>query len=467
MQKLSDLDSLFLYLDTENAPMHIGCLSIYDSSNTDIEGKGFKDVLAYYRACQGNAKYFRRKLAHVPLNIGNPYWVDDEDFEIEYHVRHVALPRPGDWRQLSILVGRLFSLPLDMSRPLWDVYVIEGLDNIKGLPKGCFALLHKMHHCVIDEASSINILDATHTRVPEFELPEQKEFKAERDPSNVYLYYKGLQQQLNIPRYYVNYGKRYYHRIQRAANWLKKTERHLQAAPVSRFNHPVSSNRIFAGIEFDLAELQRIQEAVPDVSLDDVVSSICGGGLRQYLMKDGDNLQKSLVALIPKSIRAEQGLEAAGNQISILRVVIGSQIADHVERLKAVSKSRGDAHKLSDILGQEIVTETVGLFNPLSAKIAASLVNSKVNEMVSMFNTVIAEVEGPDEALYFMGCKMVGLYGMGPPAAGLGLFQVALTYNDTLTLGISCCREMMPDPGVYIKTLQNTFAELKLQLGIV
>lgn len=468
MQQLSNLDSLFLHLDTKNTPMHIGSLSIYDPSTSEGGIKGFKDILAYYESCQPKAKCFRRKLANVPFGIGNPYWIDDEDFDIEYHVRHVALPQPGDWRQLSILAGRLFSLPLDMSQPLWEVYVIEGLDNIKGLPKGCFALLHKIHHCAIDGVSGAEILAATHTLDNKYEIETAPEFISERQPSDAYLYLKGLQQQWQMPMQYVNYGKRYFNKLRKANSWFHKGDHHIEAAPVSRFNHPISPNRIFAGIKFDLDKLKVVKNAVPGTTLNDVIITICGGGLRKYLIEDGEDFHKSLIAMMPKSIRAEQQMGSEGNQISIMRVAIGSQIEDHLARLHFVSQSTGDAKELLSILGDEIIAETIGLLNPLTAKLTGStMMSTKVNEMVRMFNTVITNVPGPNFPLYFMGCKMVNIYGMGPPAGGLGLFQVVFSYNGEVTIGIACCRDMMPDPGRYVKALQQSFDELQQQLDLV
>ncbi|MFU8765576.1 MAG: wax ester/triacylglycerol synthase domain-containing protein, partial [Haliea sp.] len=149
MHQLSGLDATFLYAEMNNSPMHIAPLLIYDPSTTGTDVVRFKDILNTFASRLHRSPVFKRKLAMVPLNLDQPYWVQDDNFDLEFHVRHIALPKPGDWRQLSILVARLHARPLDRSRPLWEAYIIEGLDNVEGLPKGCYAMFLKIHHAAI------------------------------------------------------------------------------------------------------------------------------------------------------------------------------------------------------------------------------------------------------------------------------------------------------------------------------
>ena len=133
--------------------MHIGPLMIYDMSMSPEGVVRFKDILGVFESRSNRSPVFRRKLAAVPMNLDQPYWVEDEDFDLEFHVRHIALPKPGDWRQLWIQCSRLLTRPLDRTRPLWEAYVIEGLENLDGLNPGCFAMLLKIHHAAIDGAT--------------------------------------------------------------------------------------------------------------------------------------------------------------------------------------------------------------------------------------------------------------------------------------------------------------------------
>lgn len=155
MKQLTGPDAMFLHNELEGFPMLIGGVSIYDQATSPNGIVRFKDILAMFESRLDRSPIFRRKLAQVPLNLDQPYWVDDANFDLEFHVRHIALPKPGDWRQLCIQVARLHARPLDKGRPLWEAYVIEGLDKVEGVPPGSFALYLKVHHAAIDGASGI------------------------------------------------------------------------------------------------------------------------------------------------------------------------------------------------------------------------------------------------------------------------------------------------------------------------
>ena len=167
MKQLTGLDASFLYAETPNAPMHISGLSIYDQSTAPGGKVRFKEIIRNTNNRLMGLPVMTRKLAFVPYNLGRPYWVEDPDFDMEYHVRHIALPKPGDWRQLCILTARIHSQPLRRDKPMWEIYVIEGLNNIKGYPSGCFALLMKVHHCAMDGATGTQFMNIVHDITPE------------------------------------------------------------------------------------------------------------------------------------------------------------------------------------------------------------------------------------------------------------------------------------------------------------
>src|SRR5210317_720660 len=162
MKQLSPVDSIFVYNEQNNTPLHISPIMIYDPSTAENGFVRFKDILETFRSRLQLSPVFRRKMVKVPFNLDNPYWVEDQDFDLEFHVRHIALPKPGDWRQFHILLARLHSRPVDLSRPPWEAYIIEGLDNIEGLPPGCFAMYMKIHHSAIDGATGNQIVEALH-----------------------------------------------------------------------------------------------------------------------------------------------------------------------------------------------------------------------------------------------------------------------------------------------------------------
>ena len=184
MQQLSGMDASFVYFETPSTPMHVAGVSIYDPSTAPDGTVTFKGILASFQERLHLARTFRQKMVQVPMNLDHPYWVEDKDFDLEFHVRHIALPQPGDWRQLCIQVARLHSRMLDLSRPLWETYVIEGLDHVEGVPPGSFALLQKTHHAAIDGVSGMEMTSAIHDLTPEPQPPGTIDtWQGEDDPS--------------------------------------------------------------------------------------------------------------------------------------------------------------------------------------------------------------------------------------------------------------------------------------------
>jgi diacylglycerol O-acyltransferase len=188
MEQLSGMDSSFLYFEMRNAPTHIGSFAIYDQSTAPGGRVTFKGILANVERRLHMARCFRQKLVKVPLDLDHPYWIEDPDFDLEFHVRHIALPHPGDWRQLCIQAARIHARGLDLARPLWEMYVIEGLDNVEGVPPGGFAVLTKIHHAAIDGVSGAELAGAIHDLSPQAEPPAPEDrWVPEREPGMVEL----------------------------------------------------------------------------------------------------------------------------------------------------------------------------------------------------------------------------------------------------------------------------------------
>lgn len=465
MQQLSGLDSSFLYLETGATPMHIGSLAIYDQSTAPGGNVTFKDILQFFDKRLHKARSFRQRIARVPLSLDHPYWVEDADFDLEFHIRHIALPRPGDWRQLCIQTARLHARPLDRSRPLWEAYVIEGLDNVAGVPRGSFALLTKIHHAAIDGVSGAEMAAATHDLSPNADVDEPAEaWQPERMPTGIELLSKSLLNSVVAP---LKLGKLIY----RSAPVLAKVaagiaSRELKIplrVPRTRFNGKVSSHRVFDGLSFDLNEVKAVKNSQDGTTVNDVIVSVCGGALRKYLEARHELPEESLVAMVPISVRPDGKRTAAGNMVSAMSLPVCSNIADPLLRLLAVAKESKQAKKLAYTVGPELAANAAEFLpSTVSGLIAGSYAASGLaDRLPPLVNTVITNIPGVSVPLYSMGSKMVASFGLGPVYHGVGLMQPVFSYNNMITISVIADRNMMPDPAFYIECLQSAFDELK------
>ena len=465
MQQLSGLDASFLYLETTGTPMHIGSLSIYDQSTAPGGRVTFKGILQFFNERLHKARAFRQRLVRVPLGLDHPYWIEDPDFDLEFHVRHIALPAPGDWRQLCIQAARLQARALDRAKPLWEAYVIEGLDNVEGVPKGSFALVTKVHHAAIDGVSGAEIFAAIHDTQPEGDVDgPERSWRPERRPTAVELLSKSALKSIGAP---VKFGKLLY----RSAPSLGKVAagvatRQLKVpvrVPRTRFNANVSPHRVFDGRTFDLNEVKSIKNSQPGTTVNDVVVTICGGALRKYLKNKHELPSESLVAMAPMSARPEDKRRSAGNLVTAMSLPVRSDIADPLERLLAVNRESTLAKKLTYTMGPHLAADAAEFLpSTISGLLARTFANANLAERLPpLVNTVITNVPGANVPLYSMGSRMVATFGLGPVVHGLGLFQPVLSYNNTITISAVADRDMMPDPAFYSECLQTAYDELK------
>ncbi len=464
MEQLSGMDASFLYFETKNAPMHIGSVAIYDQSTVKGGVLAFKEILKNYESRLHLARSFRQRLAFVPANLDHPYWFEDPDFDIEFHVRHIALPHPGDWRQLCIQVSRLHSRAMDLHRPLWEVYVIEGLDNVEGLPKGSFAVVTKVHHAAIDGVSGAEMTAAIHDLTPDAKpAPPEEPWVPEREPLALELLARTAGHTAVQPFRLANVVARSVPALARAG--LKMSTGDLKSAgpvPRTRFNGCVSPHRVFDGKSFALDDLKFIRTVVPGSTINDVVLTICGGALRKYLEDKEELPVDSLVAMTPISVRAPDKQKSAGNQVSAMTVAIGSDIADPMERLELVFEHTTSSKELTNAVGAKTMTDYTQFIPSTTAGLAARLYSglNLANRMKLPMNCVITNIPGPNVPLYMTGARLVTQFGLGPILDGMGLIMPVFSYGGQITISISSCREMVPDPAFFAECIQESFDEL-------
>ena len=467
MHQLSGQDASFVYLETPHTPMHIGSVGIYDPSTASGGAVRFKDILAFVAARLGGARSFRQRLVRVPFDLDHPYWIEDPEFDIEFHIRHIALPAPGDWRQLCIQVARLHARPLDMNKPLWEFTIVEGLDNIDGLPKGCFALVSKVHHAAIDGMSGVEMSAAVHDLSADAANRHGEDsWQADSLPGVGDMLIRGYVNTLRQPFKQAEVLANTIPGLARLTKGVGKGDVSLagvKPAPKTRFNAKVGAHRVFDAVPMTLADIGEIRKSVPGATVNDVILTVVGGGLRGYLEAKGELPADSLTAMAPISVRGEGEKAALGNLVSAMVVALGTHIADPVERLKYVHGEAKNSKAMTGAVGAKTLSEYSELIPSGLAGLGARLYTrlGAANAHAPVFNCVVTNVPGSRVQLYFAGAKMVAMYGTGPIFDSMGLINTVYSYVDTIAISFTSDRNMMPDPAAYADALKSAFGALK------
>jgi WS/DGAT/MGAT family acyltransferase len=465
MQQLSGLDATFINLETPSAPTHVSGIAIYDQSTAPEGRVTFKGILSNVESRLHLARCFRQKLVQVPLGFDHPYWIEDGDFDLEFHVRHIALPKPGDWRQLCIQVARLHARPLDLGKPLWEMYVIEGLDDVDGLPAGSFAILTKIHHAAIDGVSGVEMTAALHDLQPEgVVVPPEKPWVPEAEPSVFELAVRSTVNNIRQPFRFARILSEAAPPAIRAMMEQRDDDDDPSAEiPRTRFNGPVSPHRVFEAKSFSLADVKQIRKRVEGATVNDVILSVCGGALRKYLEAHRELPLDSLSAFAPISTRTEAEKGTAGNQVSGMFVRLHTDESDPVRRLQKVHHTTVGSKEITKAVGARSMTDVTQTMPGVLAGISGRLVarTGLISRMKPVANCVITNVPGPQIPLYFTGAKMVSNFGLGLPMAGIGLFHCVLSYNGAITVSVTGCRDQLPDPSFYAECLEASFRELR------
>ena len=465
MKQLGVLDTAFINLEHANTPQHVGGMGIYDPSTAPGGAVRFKGVIANFERRLHKHTIFRSRLVKVPGNVDRPYWVQDANFDVEFHIRHIALPQPGDWRQLCILVARLHARPLDMNRPLWEAYIIEGLDNIPGVPNGGFAIYTKMHHALVDGAGGSSIMSVIHDLEPDPAAVPQAEAVVTADvmPNSVYLASSAAVNNIKNTAKMVSGGVGVLRDLGKMAIGMaqKKIPMPSIKSPRTRFNTPVGPHRVFEAAEFPLADIKAIKDLC-EVKINDVVLAIIAGGLRHYLIHHKELPDESLAVSIPLDMRTRRGMTDENNQVGSVFVELHTNIADPLTRLAEVYRSSQEAK----IYGENSpLVDVLRLAGVLPPALTRPLVNTYVNNQLTQhlplgISSVVSNVAGPTFPLYSAGAQMVRYYGLGLLTPGVGLFHLIFSSNGIMTLSILGDRDSMPDPAFYRDCVEKSFNEL-------
>jgi diacylglycerol O-acyltransferase / wax synthase len=458
MRRLSGLDAQMLYIDTPRTPNQIAAIWTYDQSSAP-RPVTFEDVLETVRSRLHLARAFRERLATVPWRLDFPYWINDPDFDLEFHVRSIRLPAPGDWRQLCTLLARLHSYPLDLSRPPWEFYFIEGLDTIPQLPSGSFATMLKVHHAAVDGKAGLEMSSALHDEVPDAGPvdPPTEPWEPDLLPSSRWLLRRGLVNNVRSPVRAVGAFAGLVPLAARAVLRLKEIRAALpESAPHTRFNTDVTGHPVLDMVRFPLSDVKVIRQAVPGSTVNDVILAISGGGLRRYLQAKSELPDESLVAIMPISQSSERGVGTGGNEFSMVPVSTATNIADPLERVAAVARSTAGMKAIVNALGAramiEISEAMPGALMGLASRFTASSPGA--------VNLTVTNVPGRQTPLYFCGARAVDAIGAGPLPHGMALIHLVGSYGGNLYCSVMADREVMPDPQFYAQCLKDAFDEL-------
>jgi WS/DGAT/MGAT family acyltransferase len=481
MKQLSGADSMFLQFERGNNFMHVASLAIYDPSTAEGGGVRFKDVLRHFATRIAQFPQFRRRLVSLPLSLDRPYWIESDSIDVEFHVRHIALPHPGDWRQLCIQVARLHSRPLDRSKPLWEAYVIEGLHNVPGVPPGSFALYTKMHHSIVDGESGIEIMKALHSLTPEsidFDAEEANVvYHRDREPTLIELYSRALahnvQRLPNFARFSLGTARKV---ASLGAQAMTKFNNQGQGSlvsnvrallsgdlstllprmpPQTRFSGDVSAHRVFEAVSLPLSGFRDVRKQVPKATINDQFLCVVGGALHEYLSAKNELPDASMVAMVPMSLRGADKGGDVGNQVGFTLMPVHSEIADPLERLRAISEAAQTAKRVTDAVGKELARD---LLETLPSIVADPLLR---NAKLPRLSLIVSNVRGPDVPLYMAGARLVNYAPISIALDGMGLNVTAFSYAGNMWLCAVSCREMLPDPSLFAHCLRNAFAQMQ------
>ncbi|HEU5391848.1 MAG TPA: wax ester/triacylglycerol synthase family O-acyltransferase [Streptosporangiaceae bacterium] len=456
MQQLSGLDASFLALETANTTGHVGGLSILDPSDAPapLNLARLTEVMAERLPL---VPVLRQKLLNVPLGLDQPYWVDDPDFDIEYHVREIALPRPGSDAQLNEQVSRLHARPLDRSKPLWELYLITGLAKKRA------AVYTKIHHAAIDGASGVELLTVLFDLSPAGrELPPAEPFRAASPPPlpALALAAKAAARLAWRPvqtARITNELVKVIPTLAPAVNTLVGNMLGLNRgdgtviatrpgrAPATPFNRSITPHRRFAFRSVDLATVKAVKNAF-GVSVNDVVMAMCAGALRRWLLDHDALPDQPLIAMIPVSVRDPSAKGALGNRVSAMLAPLPTSVTDPALRLQIVHSATQVAKAQQAAIPQGLVDQISDFAVPaLTARAARVVFATGVLHRLPPFNVTISNVPGPNTQVYLCGARLLAHYPVSVVTDGQGLNITLIGYLGQLHFGLVSCRELVPD----------------------
>jgi diacylglycerol O-acyltransferase / wax synthase len=473
MRQLTGVDASFLNLETSTQFGHVSSLTVFE--RTDPSAGTFEAFRQNVVDRLHLLPPFRRRLIEVPLGLDLPYWIEDPDFDVDYHIRHHAVPAPGNAQQLSEVVARIVGRPLDRSRPLWELYVIEGLEGDR------VAMLTKIHHATIDGAAGAQMLGVLLDPAPDFvPAAATTTWKPDVVPSDNDLLSITAQEMLRRPEKMVRLSVRALRELAQSSrnggigiladliaqpipgpvgNMIRRRlrdsrgEEHDTASPLpptpapkTPFNAEITAHRRFAYCTVPLASAKEVRQAF-GCTFNDVVMAVCAGSLRRYLERADALPEEALIAMVPVSVRSGSEEDQYSNRVSSLLANLATNVADPVERLTTIKNSMDLAKSNLAAIPAATLTDFTQFAPPAIAARAMRMYfrSQRGDNANPTFNLIISNVPGPSQPLYTAGLKLEHFYPVSAVVDGQGLNMTVQSYNGNLDFGFIACRELVPD----------------------
>ncbi|HVA43633.1 MAG TPA: wax ester/triacylglycerol synthase family O-acyltransferase [Acidimicrobiales bacterium] len=465
MQRMTGLDAAFLYAETPSQHMHVALVGVFDTASMK-GGYRFEAIKSLIEARLPRIPMFTRRLAQVPFRLHHPVLVEDPDFDIDFHVRRMAAPAPGSVRELCEMAGDFVSRPLDRSRPLWQMWVVEALEE------GRIGILAKVHHSLIDGVTGaevmVHLFDLEAEPAPE-PVPETR--AVERFPSDLELLTYAAGSMARQPA--------------RLASTLVGTARSIGglarrrreggsgmaspfSAPRTPWNGAITAHRAVAVGTLALEDIKAVKNAF-GTTVNDVVLALCSGALRRYLADHGGLPEASLVSVVPVSVRSDDSSAPEGaNQVSAMFVSLATDLENPADRLRAIAESTKGAKEEHHAMGADVLQNWAEFAAPGSFGRAMRLYSEMnlADRHRPIHNVIISNVPGPPFPLYMAGAKLAVMAPLGPIMEGAGLNVTVMSYMDRVDIGLIACRESIPDIWDLAEDFEVAMAELKKAVSI-
>ncbi len=457
MQRLTGLDAAFLALETPSTHMHVMATMVLDPSDTP--GGFTVDTMRRLIADRlPRLEPFRRRVVDIPFGVHHPVWIEDPDFDLDYHVRRAALPAPGGMNELAELTAEIAGRQLDRRRPLWELWVVEGLEH------GHVAIIAKMHHAAIDGVLGVDLMTEIFDLEPNPQPKPREELpKPERLPSDAELLVGAMtsiaRQPLRMVRAARNLARSATRVVQRIRAQPVNAGVPLTAPPTP-LNGVLTPHRRVTFASVPLADIKDVKRAF-GVTVNDVVLAVCAGALRRFLDARGNVPDKPLLAAIPASVRGRDERGVMGNRVSAMFATLATQLDDPVDRLFAARDVMSGAKQVHEDIGGNTLHEWAEVAAPVmfsrGMRLYERLVQGRHPPIV---NLIVSNVPGPSFPLYCAGARLVSLFPLGPVLAGTGLNITVLSYLDDVGFGLIGCREIVPNIDEIAAAVPDALAEL-------